>query len=327
MRILVYGAGCLGSLYAALLTESRQEVTILARGERLARIQSHGIELTEGKSGHALDVRVPAIEVLDPADVFDLVLVVLPRHRVGEVLPALGRSDCRNVLFLGNNASGPGELVDALGPERVLLGFPGAAAVHARDRIRYLILSRREQPTTLGELNGGRTPRLRAIADTLSSAGFPTATSANVDAWLKTHAAEVSPTANAFYLAAGDHRRLARTPDGVLLMLRAIRELYACLNRLEVPITPAAHRVFQWLPESVLQSIMKRMLASETTAIKVGHALEARDEWRVIAKELRVLAASAELPTPAYDQLCRYLDAETPPLPDGSAVLTARRAA
>ena len=63
--------------------------------------------------------------------------------------------------------------------------------------IRYLILSAREQPTTIGELGGTRSPRIRAIADALKTAGFPVSICSNMDAWLKTHAAEISPTANA----------------------------------------------------------------------------------------------------------------------------------
>ena len=35
-------------------------------------------------------------------------------------------------------------------------------------------------------------------------AGFPAATNRNMDAWLKTHVALVSPIAHALYLAGGD---------------------------------------------------------------------------------------------------------------------------
>ena len=40
-----YGAGNIGSLYAGLLKESGQDVSILARGKRLADIRDHGIRL------------------------------------------------------------------------------------------------------------------------------------------------------------------------------------------------------------------------------------------------------------------------------------------
>ena len=142
-----------------------------------------------------------------------------------------------------------------------------------------------------------------------------------MDAWLKTHAAEISPTANALYLAGVDGHRLARTRDGLMLMLRAIREGYSVLNAHGIPITPAHHRIFQWIPEPVLLIIMRRMIDSDTTAIKIGHALGARDEMKTIADEFRALATAKSISTPATLRLYAYLDPTEKPLADGSAQL------
>jgi len=169
VRILVYGAGCIGSLYAALLARSGQHVSILARGRRLQEIREHGIRL-EGQP----DVPVQAVEHLAPDDAYDLVLVVLPKHRVADVLPDLGANRATpNVMFFGNNAAGPGAMVGALGQDRVLLGFPGAAAVFRENALVFLILREREQPTTIGELDGAMSDRIEAIASALRAAGFP----------------------------------------------------------------------------------------------------------------------------------------------------------
>ncbi len=45
MKILIYGAGNIGSLYAAKLKDAGHDVTILARGARLREIREHGILL------------------------------------------------------------------------------------------------------------------------------------------------------------------------------------------------------------------------------------------------------------------------------------------
>lgn len=129
MKILVYGAGNIGSLYAVLLKESGQDVSILARGSRLADIRDRGIQLDHAVTGQRTDARVNAVEGLDADDTYDLVLVVLPKNHVSEVLPILAANHgTPTVMFFGNNAAGPGEMIDALGRNRVLLGFPGAAA-------------------------------------------------------------------------------------------------------------------------------------------------------------------------------------------------------
>ena len=54
MKILFYGAGVLGSLYAARLQETGQEVSILARGQRLADIREYGIVLEDSETRNSV---------------------------------------------------------------------------------------------------------------------------------------------------------------------------------------------------------------------------------------------------------------------------------
>lgn len=320
MKILVYGAGSIGSLYAALLKRSGQDVTLLARGQRLAEVRDRGIRLEDADTGARYDVQVDVTEGLAADDDYDLVLVVLPRHHVSEVLPILrGNRATPSVMFFGNNAAGPDELVDVLGRDRVLLGFPGAAAVRRGDRLRYLVLSPREQATTIGELDGSSSPRVTAIAGVLEAAGFPTSVCSDMDAWLKTHVAEIGPTAGALYMADLDPARLARTPDALVLMLQAIREGYRVLTALGVPITPAHHRIFQWLPEPLLLLIARRRLRSDPENVRIGHAAGARDEMQALADEFRTLASSTSVSTPALDRLSSHLDPSAEAMPEGSA--------
>ena len=43
MRVLIYGAGVIGSLYAVLLAEAGINVTVYARGKRLQSLLSKGL--------------------------------------------------------------------------------------------------------------------------------------------------------------------------------------------------------------------------------------------------------------------------------------------
>ncbi len=328
MRILVYGAGNIGSLYAALLKESGQDVSILARGRRLAEIREDGVRLEDAASGSRATARPKVVERLAADDDYDLVLVVLPKHRIPEVLPILaGNGRTPSVMFFGNNAEGSQQMMEALGSKRVLLGFPGAAAVSDGHRLQYLILDAREQPTTIGEPDGSRSQRIEAIAEVLQAAGFSVSVCSNMDAWLKTHAVEISPTAGALYMAAGDVRRMARTRDALLLMLRAIREGYAVLSAHGIPVTPKHHGIFRWLPEPLLLALIRRAVQSETTSIKIGHALAAREEVKTIAEEIGALAESTLVSTPAIKRLNQHLDADETPVADGSSEIPVDRGA
>lgn len=320
MKILFYGAGVIGSLYAARLKDSGQDVSVLARGQRLADIREYGIVLEDVNTGNETSTHVNMVEQLDPEDAYDLVVVMMPKNHIPEILPILAANRFTpNVLFMFNNAAGPDEMINALGRERVLLGFPGAGGTRKGHVVRFMVVSGRQQPTTFGELDGSTSARLEKIVDVFKSAGFPVAVSSQMDAWLKTHVAEVSPMANALYMAGGDNYRLARTRDAIVLMIRAIREGYKVLQELDIPIVPAKHKILKWIPEPFLVALMRRIFKSDEMADLIGHAHAARDEMKQIADEFRVLARSTSVPTPAMNRLFIYTDPDTQPVADGSA--------
>jgi 2-dehydropantoate 2-reductase len=322
MKILFYGAGVLGSLYAARLQEAGQDVSILARGQRLADIREHGIVLEDGDTGQRTTTCVNVVEQLAPDDAYDPVVVLMRKNHVSAILPTLAANrHTPNVLFMGNNAAGPDEMVQALGRERVLLGFARVGGYREGHVIITKIAS--SGPTTIGELDGRSTSRLRQIAETFKAARFSVAISPHMDAWLKTHFVEVGPVAHAIYLAGGDNYRLASTRDALVLMVRAIREGYRVLRARGVPITPASHRIFDWIPEPILVALIRRLLKTKTAEIEMaGHANAARDEFKQLADEFRILARTTSVPTPAMERLYTYIDPAVPPLPEGSAQIS-----
>lgn len=317
----MYGAGNIGSLYAGLLSRVGHDVSILARGERLAAIAEAGIVLEDFTTGKRTTARARPITELKADDNYDWILVAVGREHVFDVLPVLAENHTESALFFGNSAAGPGALVEALGASRVLLGFPGAAGIPSDGAVRYLILKKADQPTTLGELDGSESPRLQLIASALKGAGFPVAVSRHIDAWLKTHVAEILPTAYALYMADADAERLARTRDALVLMARGIREGYRVLSAADIPIVPPHHKVFEWLPERVLVAIMKRMLSNESATIKIGHAMAARKEMALLAADFAAIAAATSVETPVLERLAKHLDPAVQPIADGSREL------
>lgn len=323
MKILVYGAGVVGSLYAGMLKEAGHQVTILARGQRLEEIRQHGIVLEDALTSHRMCTRVDVIEELKPDEPYDLVMVIMRKNQVAEILPVLAANHYTpNVLFMVNNAAGPDAWIAALGTERVMLGFPSAGGTREGHVVRYIIASAKEQSTSIGELHGEITPRLKSVAGALVAAGFSVTIRENMDAWLKTHAALVSPVANAIYMAGGDIYRLTRTRDALVLLVRAVKEGFHVLQELSIPITPAKFKQLLWIPEPVLVAFLKKAFNNERAELALQqHANAARDEMKQLADEFQALARLTSLPTPAIDQLYAYVDTERPPAPEGSANL------
>jgi len=323
MTILVYGAGVLGSVYAARLHDAGHAVSILARGQRLADLRAHGIVLDDARTGARTTTRIPVVERLAPDDAYDLVLVLVRWSQVAAVLPALAANRrTPTVLFMVSNPVGPTAWVAALGRERVVLGFAGAGGSRDGQVVRYHVLPRWQQATTVGELDGQVTPRLTAIVRAFAEAGFPVATSPRMAAWLTTHITWTLPMSTALYMAGGDIYRLARTRDALVLLVRAIRENFRVLRALGIPITPASLHVFDRLPEPLLIAVLRRLLDTPTAELVIArHANAARDEYGAVAQDWQARADRASVPTPADARLDRYLDPAEPPVADGSATI------
>jgi 2-dehydropantoate 2-reductase len=296
MRLLIFGAGVLGSLYAVKLLAAGHEVTVLARGRRAAQLRADGLVVQE-YGGSRLHAPVSVIDSLDPESSYEHVLVLVRNDQVESVLPSLAANKATpSLVFMFNNLGGPQRLVDVLGRDRVVLGFPGAAGERAADgSVVATVLPALIQRTTVGEIDGRSSPRIRALAAALKEAGFPTAISSQMDAWLKTHIALVSPIADAFYAAGGDLKSLAVSRSRVIAMLQAIHRAFAALRAQGIPVTPAKLRGLELIPDWLLVGACQWALRTAYADLIVArHATVARGEMAALSEQLHELVARSD---------------------------------
>jgi ketopantoate reductase len=325
MRILVYGMGPLGSVFAARLAEAGHEVVALARGDRLDDLREYGIVLEDAITAERETWHVETIDKLEKDDSYDLILVVMRKNQAIEILPTLAANHSSpTVLFMMSNISGFAELTEALGRERVMVGFPlpgGEAHGHVMRIVPQVAGRPWELP--IGEVDGRVAPRTRRIAAILESMrGYTVVIRTDMDAWLKYHSAGIMPLAAALYAADLSTDRLVRTPDAMILGVRGLKEAFRGLREMGIPPSPSVGRVVAWLPEPMLVPMVGRFATMEQLQVSiVGHVRDARDEMRYLMDELLVLLHSAGIDTPYLDQLYPYLDPKTPPIPDGSDLI------
>ncbi len=310
MNILVFGAGVIGTLYAARLREGGHRITVLARGERLADIRRYGLVLEDVISGGRSTTQVNTTERLGPDDQYDVALITVRRDQLASVMPELtANRHIPTILFMLNNAVGSTDLVQALGQDRVLLGFPGAGGTRDGHLIRYALIA--QQPTTLGELGGRRTARLRELAGAFRRSGFATKISRDMDAWLKTHAFFVTAISGAIYLAGGDCHRLSEDNATLALMTKGVGEGFGAVRALGLTVTPFPLKVlFTWLPNGFAIYYWHRFFGSKTADYVFGrHARAASQEMHQIANDCRTLLQESRVEAPALRQLYRAIDA------------------
>ncbi len=298
------GAGVIGSVYAGRLVQSGHDVVLLARGARLADLQTRGLVLHDAETGDRSVVPLPAVGELAADDRFDLVLVPVRAEQLWSTLPVLTTmTDGSDVLFFGNTADKQAELTATLG-SRALFGFPAAGGIRDGPVIRYVLI--RQQKTMLGESDGSTSPRVRHLRGVLEEAGFPTLISADIEDWLVGHAAFVVPIAFALYRVGGDPATLAADAATMRLLVSATRQAFAALRADGNAEIPTNLRILYRLPERLVVRYWRRVLDGPRGELWFGaHSRAAPEEMHELARGLSEAVRRTGRATPDLDRLLR----------------------
>ena len=203
MKIVVLGAGALGSIVGAHLVRAGHDVTLIARERRAETLAQRGLMLT----GLA-EFAVPATVTTDPGTVrgADALLVTVKTYDTEEALAGVRHLDVPTVLSLQNGVVKNEQLARVFGGERVV----GAAATVAGElvadgAVRFTLNDR----LALGELPDGTSPRVAALVSALHGAGFRADVSPNIRTveWSKL----------ALFVGGGAVAALTRMPSGQFL--------------------------------------------------------------------------------------------------------------
>jgi 2-dehydropantoate 2-reductase len=302
MRILVLGAGVIGSVYGGTLLQAGHEVVVLTRGARLADLRTHGLVLEDSESGERMELPVSAVDAPDANERFDLTLVPVRSDQLEETLPILTKmKDGSDVLFFGNTAGRSARLIEALG-ERALFGFPAAGGTRDGSVVKYVLI--KQQKTMLGEPSGANSSRVRELKAVFSEAGFSVRITANIDGWLLGHAAFVVPIAFALYRVGVDPGRLANDQQALLLMVRATRQAFSALRGANAEIPTNVKILYTWMPETFALGYWRRVMASPRGELWfAGHSRAAREEMTSLSVDLLAAVHGTGQPTPDLDTL------------------------
>lgn len=179
MKIILIGAGRIGSAVAFCLAKAAHDITVVARGERFHVLNREaGIVTVDGKH-----MPVKVLPKLDPAMSFDLAIVTVPEHQVGALLPALSASRTNNILLMFNTFKGTKTYRNILGQKRFSFGFPNMSAFLLNHRLRFRV----DGPGMVTTMSNP------ALAAMFKNAGMPSEVEHDMDAFLRSHVALVVP--------------------------------------------------------------------------------------------------------------------------------------
>ena len=172
MKIAIIGTGAMGSVYAALLADNggHDVWAIDSWQDHVDAMNSHGLRV-EGASG---DRTVKLSATSDPRTVSDadLVIIATKYDGVGDAAKAslqISKPDAP-ILTIQNGLGSADIVADVVGSDRIMMGVvggfgasmkgPGHAHHNGMEFLR------------LGEMDGGMTDRLEAVAEAWRSGGF-----------------------------------------------------------------------------------------------------------------------------------------------------------
>ena len=169
MKILVMGAGAVGSYFGARLRAAGEDVVLCARGKHLAAIRERGLDITSIRG----DLKIPVTATDTPTEFapYDLILFCVKGYDT-DAAAKLIRGCLKPggaILTIQNGVENEARLAAIFGADAVMGG-------NARVGVEMVAPGKIVHISTghidFGELNGRETDRARAIAETFRRAGI-----------------------------------------------------------------------------------------------------------------------------------------------------------
>lgn len=262
LRLLVVGAGAVGGYFGGRLVQAGRDVTFLVRPNRAKQIETEGLEIISPQHGD-LTVQPKTVTSTQIASAYDLVLLSVKSYglqaAMDDFAPAVGSQTA--IVPVLNGMRHIDTLTQRFGKGPVLGGVCVVASeVDPQGRIVQLADF---QSLNYGELDSKKTPRVEAVHDFFSGAGFETAISEDIlrDMWEKW--VWLATLGAITCLLHGNIGEVASIPGGVELSLSALQECAAISGACGYPISDASladKRRQLSAPDSTLTSSMYRDL-------------------------------------------------------------------
>ena len=195
MRLLIYGAGVIGSLYAALFAQAGLETSLYARGKRLETLQTDGLLYLDKRRIQKADVTI--LSELQSGDRYDFIFLTVRENQLIQALNELKANQSPCIVTMVNSIDDYGKWESICGKGRILPAFPGAGG-GIRDGVLDAALTPRwVQPTTFAEISGEKTERTERLSTLFRKAKIPYQQVKDMHLWQLCHLAMVVPIADA----------------------------------------------------------------------------------------------------------------------------------
>jgi ketopantoate reductase len=301
MKILMFGAGVVGTLYGWALARAGHNVNLLVKPSNRSRFEGAPIKIevidarksSRGRSSYEYSPKL--VDLFNPTDNYELILVTVKHFQTVETLPLLKQNAGRAlIMFFCNHWDDLDEIKKQLG-ESYLLGSPRGGGSFDHHTISGGLTS----DITLGEPSGKISDRVQQIADIFVQADFKPHIEKNIVRWLY-----VSFAQNCAMIGASakfkSYQNLVTDSSDVCELYDATREALSIVRArgFDPAMTDQAipfYRIPKWLFVPLFQKLATR---EEILAMANGHTHYAPYEMKRIYYDVLHMGEKLGVMTP-----------------------------
>lgn len=318
VKICIFGGGAIGGYIAGHLARAGHcDVSMVARGDNLAAVRDHGLEVQTPSGSFVAHPRVTD----DPATLGpqDAVLLTLKAHQLPSALPQLAPLIGPDTMILPPTTGIPAALLSSLGGQPVSASLLDPDGVQMRAMppaqvlgIVYWIGAHSAAPGVvhqdgpvatcmLGELDGALSERAKALADCLTQSGIRTPVRPNIrgDIWIKfVNSLCWNPVA---VLTGATNGTIGADSEALNSVAAMMREADAIAERIGLTITvPVEKRIGVTLSAPAHKMSMLQ-------DFEAGRPLEIE----ILKQSIGAVKEMAGMPTPALDAVLSLMALRT----------------
>lgn len=316
MKILIFGAGVIGTVYAWQLSNAGHNVTLLVREEKKQIIEDNGIRIRcsdyrKGEIKLKNIVYKPSVtDDLSQDDAYDLIIVSVKTNQLDTVLQQINSKVANSdVLIFQSFWYDADKIEKYLLPSQYIFGFPHIMG-GGRDEegIYCSIFGNKNAPTMIGEKDGQITPRIRKIEEVMNQANLNPQISTQILPWILTHYAEAAGLLGGV-MKAGSGRIFAESSKIMTHTLLAIREgLNVCKAR-GIKVNNIRPQNLYYLPIFILIPFFKRMYSSDGAQLMIkGHISHSKDEMKSMFYDVLETGKKHNVNMKYFSKLSQYVD-------------------
>lgn len=307
MKILVYGAGVLGSYLAHELNQGQHhDVTILARGKRYDSIKQHGLVINHIRQRRETVDKLHVTNKLKAEDAYDIIFVVMQKSQLHSILPVLAANTAsKAIVFIGNNTEADITykkfMQQSQAKPTVLFGFLSCGGRREEEKVYnwhddYCDI-------TLGSVSKIKIDE-KDWQKVIIGTHLKLDLKPDMNAWLKYHSALITPICIAIQYENGETKKLHHS-KALKLSIEALKECLCMFEHMGfLKDSPHDMNLLKW-PTILLYYMMALLLPTKTGhLIAIDHALAAKKEIEILKLELLNCSNAYQYPLPSFNALC-----------------------